>query len=144
MRKQSLLHTEQPWAGGSPRDWFHRHAHEFLYAPEYIAACAQPYEFTPALLDECGIYFLLIDDEIYYVGMSKSIGDRVEQHRCAGIPFNRWFFIHSIPSLFVRNVELFYLHTFAPRGNHVRQHPGSLGSLVEEYEKGGLRLIGAR
>lgn len=143
MRKRSRRYEERPWSGETPDAWFYYHAHEYLYAPEYIEACAQPYEPTDAMRGECGIYFLLIDTEIVYVGMSESIGDRVERHRFSGMRFNRWFFIHSIPSLYVREVELFFLHAFTPRGNSVVQHSGSLGDLVTEHEKGALRLIGA-
>lgn len=63
-----------------------------------------------------GIYFLLDDDEIVYVGQSKNIQARFENHTKSNKIFNRWFYIFcDIEDL--NKTEAYYILMLRPKYN---------------------------
>lgn len=42
-----------------------------------------------------GVYFLLLNDEIVYIGTSRNVHGRVAEHRANGRPFDKAFFVEA-------------------------------------------------
>ena len=79
--------------------------------PEILAHSNPTPPMTP------GIYFLLMDGVIVYVGKSWEVGRRIATHLSRGaIPFDRWTFCPVEP-LDMDLVERFYIGKFKPRYN---------------------------
>jgi len=64
----------------------------------------------------CGIYFLVSEKKIIYVGMSNRIPRRIFQHRDNMMPFDSlaWF---EAPEFFIKDIESYYIHRIEPPMN---------------------------
>lgn len=109
----SMKHA--PWMddGITPTDWLERNFSRFVFELNHVIDNAQPYVFGdgPNIV---GIYFLINDDEVIYVGKSNAICRRLMQHRRAGRRFSHYWYFGDVPELFVEYVEAFYIHTLMP------------------------------
>jgi hypothetical protein len=78
-----------------------------------------------------GIYILYSDDEVYYVGLSKSsLRSRLRQHHTRDKHKGQWdnySFFQIRRSIYIKDIETILLRTFKPRGN------GVLGKLRSQY-----------
>lgn len=107
-------------------------------AQEWLDANASRFHFTDAQLIEaaapqfpgcgcsierwsdypsvCGIYFLVANKEIIYVGQSNRIPRRIFQHRDNLVEFDSlaWF---EAPELFLSTIESYYITRIRPRLN---------------------------
>lgn len=85
------------------------------FSQEEIADAAAPYLHKGNV--RAGVYFLLAEDEIIYVGKTVDVRSRLEQHSRDNLkPFNRFFFIPcEIEEL--DYLEAVYIHLFTPRFN---------------------------
>lgn len=92
----------------------------FLRGPAWIAERAQPYfdgkriggDVTP----HPGVYFLLIDERIVYVGKAWNISQRVRRHWENRMPFTHVAGI-IVPPRFSEAVETFYMNLYEPMLN---------------------------
>jgi len=65
----------------------------------------------------CGVYFLLADDEIVYVGQSVDVKKRLKQHAdYSEKTFNRFFFVQC-DRLELNKLEAYYILKFRPKYN---------------------------
>jgi excinuclease UvrABC nuclease subunit len=65
----------------------------------------------------CGIYFLILDDKIVYVGQSNNIYNRLARHiHGKSKNFNQFSFI-EVPLDQLNMVETAYIHHFRPKYN---------------------------
>jgi hypothetical protein len=97
-----------------------------LTAEEIIAAS------VPASV-QCGIYFLIKDGELKYVGQSVNIGARIGAHGWRG--FDRWHFI-VCPRDQLDAIERAYLDRFLPPWND----DGRTARLREEIKRANTPL----
>ena len=107
-----------PWAahGQKPEEWFRTNAHRFLFKREHVLASAVTYE--PGDGPNCGgIYFLIQQNEIVYVGISCDISARLVQHWRACRAFDQYWCVGGLPEGFAHLVETFYIYIFQPVGN---------------------------
>jgi hypothetical protein len=65
---------------------------------------------------KCGVYFLIDDDKVMYVGKSVDIHARLIEHRRSGKVFERWHWI-PCPREALDDLERSYLDTFLPKWN---------------------------
>jgi Bacteriophage lambda integrase, Arm DNA-binding domain len=102
---------------------------------ELVARVRKPHDFVDAkgLLEAqfitdkamsfdriCGIYFLLLDAEIVYIGKSTSVMTRLANHKFqAEKEFNRVFVLECLPSALDR-MERLYISKFSPKYNAAR------------------------
>jgi len=80
-----------------------------------------------------GIYFLICEGDIVYVGQSKDVLARLGQHATAGVRFDDYRFIECDP-IALDALEFHYIKRFAPKFNH---EPGSR----IRRERNGERLV---
>lgn len=107
-----------PWAerGQKPDEWFRANTHRFLFNGEHVLASAVAYELGDG--PNCGgVYFLIYQNEIVYVGISCDISARLVQHWRDGRAFDRYWCIGGLPEGFAHLVETFYIHVLQPVGN---------------------------
>lgn len=79
-----------------------------LLPPEDIARAAMPWR------NACGVYFLLIGDEVVYVGQSVNIYSRLSSHHIKN--FDRFAFVLCDIAMLDR-LESLYIHCLRPRLN---------------------------
>jgi hypothetical protein len=88
--------------GANPREYM---------TAEQIVARAVPYK------PECGIYFLILEGEIVYVGQSTDYHSRVKSHTLAkAIQFDAVAFVR-VAHGYLNNVEAEYIARLRPRFN---------------------------
>ena len=65
-----------------------------------------------------GIYFLLMNNEILYIGKTNNISKRLEQHRCYKI-FEQVILIeiNNMPDQFLVGLETLFIMRLKPKGN---------------------------
>lgn len=83
---------------------------------EYIVSNSLP------MFPKCGVYFLVRDNEIVYVGRSVSVIDRLHTHRKDGKNFNRVFFIECTKEE-LGELEMHYIRKFKPKLNYLPKPP---------------------
>jgi len=66
----------------------------------------------------CGVYFLICDRQIMYVGKSLDVLDRLSKHRRAGRVFDSYSYISCSPAD-VGRLESLYINAFLPPWNGV-------------------------
>lgn len=71
----------------------------------------------------CGIYFLICEEQIVYVGQSVDIFKRLREHRKEG--YKKWDRFSMIPvrKEKLTEVETWYIQHFRPKYNRTRQKP---------------------
>jgi hypothetical protein len=99
-----------------PMDWFAANAMRFYFTNEQILAAALPDFNHP--VDEftyhTGIYFLIKNDEIVYVGQSKHIAARIWEHQGMRWDGVTWF---EAPWRFLDDIETYYIRRILPKNN---------------------------
>jgi hypothetical protein len=66
---------------------------------------------------QCGIYFLIQDDEIVYIGQSIHIPNRLHSHQKKNRQFERVFFVECKEED-LDEIERQYIRKFSPKLNH--------------------------
>lgn len=64
----------------------------------------------------CGIYFLILDDEIVYVGQSRDIKSRISQHSKTDKFWDKFFYILCERDQ-LNKLESHYINQFKPKYN---------------------------
>ena len=98
---------------------------EFVFVPDTM----DPHLVADADDIECqGVYFLRNPQgRLQYVGLSRDIGVRVQQHRDAGrihFPVFSWIEVpaKSVAAMFIKDIEAAYIRALDPPCN---RHPGT-------------------
>ena len=133
-----LRYPEPPWKLGAeiPDAWFSKHVYQFLYSPTHIAREAELYALNSGPW-KSGLYFLLINDEIVYVGKSVEIMRRLNQHKNKGWSFNKYWCFGGLPELYIEHVEAFYIHAFEPPLNEKYPIPHPvIAPLIKAAQRG--------
>lgn len=103
-----------------PDDWLEANARRFHFTDDQIINAAVA-EFEAPNLPTCarcyGIYFLIEDKRIIYVGQSTSIDNRIHRHRKNGVCFDSftWF---EAPELYLKTIEAYYIRRIDPPLNN--------------------------
>lgn len=104
------------FGGKTPITWLRNYWPNMRYTPDQILASADDY---PACAndgqDHCGIYFLITDDVIRYVGQAKQVFARLRQH-FYNKPFEKVFTFEA-PSILLDTIEAAYIHKLKPEWN---------------------------
>lgn len=123
-----MLNIYRPWeeTRQTPMGWMLENAEKFAISKEQILERA--IDVTPDLEgipDDCGVYFLITDGEIDYVGKSNQINIRIENHwrtrrREArdGRPKFKISWVVGMPELFVEDIENYYIYWLRPTRNN--------------------------
>ncbi len=122
---------EQPWQALniSATEWADVHIHDYLFCHDYIINNSIPAE--SELTREQGVYFLILDNLITYVGQSKDIYLRVEKHFYRK-QFNKVFTLEIEQDLLIDNIEAYYIHKFEPHYN--TSYPPRKGATIANRE----------
>lgn len=105
--------------------WFDGIAAETLRTPHEIVASALPYKEAVRCLSEFGIYFLLYEGNVEYIGQSVNVSRRVWQHRRDG---EIWFQMvgalmaprtmsYEEKKFWIGGAEGYYVHLLNPIAN---------------------------
>lgn len=85
--------------------------------PRLLAQLSEAATPSSQIQQLCGVYFLMQDKEVVYVGQSVSILFRIHQHMTDGTKvFNRWCYI-DVKKAQLDEVEQFYITLLRPRFN---------------------------
>ncbi|WP_321905206.1 GIY-YIG nuclease family protein [Paraburkholderia tropica] len=87
-----------------------------LLSIEEIVAASSPY------CAVVGVYFLIQDNELIYIGQSTDVHGRISQHRKDGKPFDR-FYIIECPVEMLSLTESKYILMFQPPLNGALSYP---------------------
>lgn len=122
-----MLNLYRPWEETSqtPYDWMLEHCEKYAISKEQILANAIEVKHDlEGIPEDCGVYFLIVDGEIDYVGKANQINYRIADHIRARKKENGWrlpvFYISWIigmPELFVEYIENYYIHWLQPARN---------------------------
>lgn len=84
-----------------------------------------------------GVYFLIRQNKIVYVGQSRDVYSRVQSHRAERrIEFDRFKFL-DVAVADLNTVERFYIAKFDPEYNRTKPREGSV-PLSDVYQKDGV------
>jgi hypothetical protein len=138
-----LRYPEPPWKASReiPDSWFAAHIHNYLYSQICIIRDAVPYEPNEGPWAS-GVYFLLLDNEIIYVGKSVEILRRLNEHHEKRWRFNRYWCFGGLPELYIEHVEAFYIHAFEPSHNEKYPIPHHVIEPLIKAAKNGSLLYG--
>lgn len=119
---ERMPHSDQFHA--DPQDWLNANASRFQFTDAELIDAAMPQFAGYAHSIErwsqyphvCGIYFLVANKEIIYIGQSNCIPRRIFQHRDNLVEFDSltWF---ECPELFLSTIESYYIARIRPRFN---------------------------
>lgn len=70
----------------------------------------------------CGIYFLVRNERVVYVGQTLDIEDRVREHVLHGKRFDRYYWVKCAPEDRLK-LEAVYIKELRPEENFKRPHP---------------------
>jgi hypothetical protein len=123
-----------PWehTGQSPIDWMAENLDHYILSKEKIIESGIPIKGVN-ISARPGVYFLMRDNEIIYVGISKQIDRRVWQHKDKLMPFNRVAWLTWIPEMYLASVEAYYIYEFRPKLNN--KYPSLCSCLCEYAER---------
>jgi hypothetical protein len=108
-----------PWFGGkiSPREWFEQNFERFIYSPKHIIQnIVDRSEIEPP--QDSGIYFLINDGQIDYVGISNNISRRFLEHEKKGLTFSQFWCFGGVPEFYISYVEAMYIAMINPPLNN--------------------------
>lgn len=120
-----------------PDEWLKANAERFHFTDEQIINSAVS-EFSAPDLPEMascyGVYFLIENKEIVYVGQSNDINTRLTQHRENGIVFESfaWF---EAPQPYLRAIESYYIHRIQPRLNYDYPRQHDFSTWARQFDK---------
>ncbi|CDY79510.1 hypothetical protein BGLT_02291 [Caballeronia glathei] len=99
--------------------WFTANAHVLLHTGEEIIRDAEPY--TRGDGPNCwGIYVLISNNEIAYVGRAMRIYERLMAHQRSGKVFDRYWCVGGIPYDWLGSVEDHYVRRLKPYLNAMK------------------------
>ena len=102
---------------------------KYILREDEIVAGALPYQ------PLCGVYFLVHESRVVYVGQSINVLLRVQDHKKSGKTFDSYAFIRC-PQEYLDVVESLYMHLLRPELNHSLKQgdlavPLQLGELLQ-------------
>lgn len=112
----------------------HRLTNRKMVSPEKILDAAVPMDSFP------GVYFLIRQGEIVYVGQSRNVFYRVPQHTSRKV--DRWAFVPCEPED-LNVVESLYIHLIRPEDNR-RAADGTMNAPLSMEALFEMMLTGAR
>lgn len=110
-----------------PIEWLRQNFSRFVYEQNFILANAFPYQWMDGP-HSCGIYFLISGGKIIYVGRSNYIRTRLRQHLDTAVEFTHYWCFDGVPSIFLDDVESYYIHSLRPELNIKYDPPGEVAS----------------
>ncbi|OQW39155.1 MAG: hypothetical protein A4S08_07480 [Proteobacteria bacterium SG_bin4] len=116
-----LCYVPSPWAGTGqdPLEWFRENFLRFAYSQKHILDHAVPYELGDGP-NRGGVYFLVAEEKIVYVGKANSVQARLIQHWRDRKLFSYYWCFGGMPELFVEDIETFYIYYLEPELNEKR------------------------
>ncbi|MDX6015084.1 MULTISPECIES: GIY-YIG nuclease family protein [Shewanella] len=90
--------------GQAPIEWFKENFPKFIYPPEHIVQNSVPYELNDGP-NKGGVYFLIDQNRVAYVGVSNAIYRRLIQHYKNRVPFTHYWCFGGMPEMFVQAIE---------------------------------------
>ncbi|PXW86801.1 hypothetical protein C8R34_11374 [Nitrosomonas sp. Nm84] len=113
------LLPQEPWkvVDITPIKWLMQSYPKFLHTPDHILKNSVLYTYGEGP-NKGGIYFLIQESEIVYVGQSNTIYNRLIQHRKSQLTFSHFWCFGGIPEMHLEDVELFYIYTLEPLLNN--------------------------
>lgn len=128
---RKFLEDWAPWREtlDAPYIWMTKNLDRYIFPKEEIISSAMSVDGLEVTQDR-GVYFLIQDKQVIYVGLSNNIERRTCQHKDKGVRFTHISWITWIPDLFIDSVESFYIYEFQPPLNNKYY---SLCSVLCEY-----------
>lgn len=96
-----------------PIHWLEHYARAFHFTDGEILAARTTRPMPPA----SGVYFLFMDDKCIYIGQSKCLRDRAQQHLDSGRKWTSHAYI-EVPKWHAETVESYYIRRIDPPLNN--------------------------
>jgi len=112
--------SSPPWrrAGKSQIKWIEDNLARFIFPPEWVVNNAVRYQPDIGDRQGGGVYFLIDQGVISYVGIAYSIRDRITWHHEASPKvFDSVWWFGGMAKQCAEAVETFYIYTLQPRDN---------------------------
>lgn len=109
------------------REWCLRNVPSIVFGSNQVVDSAAS-RVSESALDSAGVYFLVWDNMVCYVGKASVLGDRIEAHRREGRPHDRIAVIAGIPPMARSAVENAYATVWMPPWNCARTDAFAPGS----------------
>ncbi len=105
----------EPWKSTNqvPIEWFKDNFKNYIFSSFHIIENCVPYELNDGP-NKGGIYFLIQDQNIVYVGQSNAIYRRLIQHYKSDKLFTHYWCFGGMPEIFVEAIEGYYIHKYKP------------------------------
>lgn len=102
-------------------DWFAAYASSVIVTDEHIIENATRYK-RQSVPHEVGLYFIVNDNRIDYVGRSVAIDERLHIHAITDrfLRMDRVFTITDIPASYLTYIEAYYIHRIDPPENRAK------------------------
>lgn len=109
-------------------DWLRANARRFYFTDEQIISAAVPSYPIDNFDHHCGVYFLMRDKQIIYVGQTLTIGRRISEH--LRMPDSvAWV---ETPRIWKEAIEAYYINRILPEKNLKIPGLGQYTAIVEE------------
>lgn len=99
-------------------DWFKANPHVLMHTADEIIRDADPYKQGDGANGR-GIYVLVSENEIAYVGKALTVWERLRSHRRSGKEFDRYWCFGGVPYAYLEYVEEYYIRRLKPYLNKV-------------------------
>lgn len=104
-------------------------SHSAAITNKYMATKETLVAISTDINEECGVYFLILDGEIVYVGQSVCVWVRVRTHQNEGrIKFNRMAYVKCEKEK-LNVLESLYIHCYQPKHNGSNMYQGKAAPL---------------
>lgn len=110
-------------------DWFRERIERAMHGSDEILAASRPV--SDGITQAPGLYFLIWDDLICYVGQANDIYRRVAAHVKEKVAIDRVAVVAGIPKWAQSEFEHAYIRAFDPPWNAERKRCGQLDDLSE-------------
>lgn len=121
---------DKPWEklALSPSEWLQNNSAKLTLNNDQVIAAKTGLEFG-GLRNYAGVYILFNGDDVMYVGQSMNCFNRVGQHKRNKLfRFDGWVVITGLPSLFLEDIEAYYINLLHPVANG--SYPNVCGELL--------------
>lgn len=121
---------------GAAGEYFHEYKNKRLWSEKEVVEAAVPYT------NFCGIYFLINNDRVIYIGQSVNVSARVSQHTTTNKVFDKWLVL-PCKKEHLDVMESLYIHLLRPPGNGCNHGamiaPMTLEGILEPFTNPSLR-----
>ena len=102
-------------------EWIEENLERFVFPVDRILGEAKEYSWYDRDGEGCGIYFLIYNNEIVYVGKGVDICQRLQRHWKTKPAWTHFWSFEGVPTEYLEQVEYFYIKWLNPALNAIER-----------------------